>query len=280
MTLSSEAPRSLWAEVALAAVAFVAYLATTERLAEDLRALGLLLLFALLVIGTRAAGAWVLWVVMAGIMALGIAARPFDVPNHHFVLTYLAIAMALSLSAGADQAGSVLRWNARWLIVAIMGFATVHRLLSDQFMDGSYVGYMIVTGGFMSPLLQQCGACAEVIANNVDLVAQFRDAVPSPDAGVLLASPVPRLPLVTGVATAVILLVEALVFVLFLWKPTSSLSHVVLLSFALTLGVIRQEFMFISVLSVLGYLSCPVTHRWIRFGYVGAALVFAAGAMT
>lgn len=280
MKRSPSGPRSLWAEAALTAVVCLAYLATTERLSEDLRALGLVLLFALIVAGTGAARAWLPWVAMVAILTLGIASRPFDVPNHHFVLTYLTVAMALALSAGPDDAAEVLRWNGRWLIVVIMGFATLHRLLSDDFMDGSYVGYMIATGGFVGPLLQKCGACADAVAGNVQLITEFRASPPSPDLGVQLTSPVPALPVATGIMTGIILSIEALIFVVFLWRPTGRIAHFTLLAFAVVLGLVRQEFMFISVLSVLGYLSCPRDLGWLRFGYAGAALVFAAGAMT
>ena len=258
------------------ALAFVcaAYVATTVGFGDPARAVAWVGLGIVMFAGAAGRGGWQGWAVVAAGLALGIAGRPLAVANHHYVLTWASLALALALSAPVDERRTLVRHNARWLLVAIMGFATVHKLISGPFMDGSFLGFGIATGAFAEPLLQFCPSCLESIGRNVAAVGEFRTTVPEAGAAVTLIDPVPNLPAVArgfGLAT---LLVEAVLFALFLFVPRARATHLLLLAFAAGLGVNRQELTFISVVAVLGFMSCPAEHARLRWAYLAAAVAF------
>jgi hypothetical protein len=83
-----------------------------------------------------------------------------------------------------------------------------------------------------------------------------------------------NLPIVARVFGASILLVEAALFAAFVLAPRARATHLLLLAFAVGLGVIRQELTFISVVAVWGFLSCPGELPWLKRAYLAGAVVF------
>lgn len=257
-------------------LAFVclAYVATTAGFGDPPRAVAWAGLGAVLLGAVAGRGVWAGWALVAVGLALGIAGRPFAVANHHFVLTWSSLALALALSAPAEERVELVRHNARWLIVAIMGFAAVHKLISPEFMSGSFLTFGIVAGSFGEPLLRFCGNCAGIVEENRQAIAAFRNAVPDSAAALPLRSPIPDLTAVVRGFGVSILIVEAALFGLFLFAPRSRAAHFLVLAFAAGLGIIRQELVFIAVVVALGYLSCPHSLRWLKRAYLVAAVVF------
>jgi hypothetical protein len=277
-----EPESSAW-RINLTAVALVVtvHAAITDRLHDPVRTGLLVLCMAGIVSQAAWLQGWRFWAVIAAILAAQAAALPLTVPNHHYALTWTTFAIALTLSAEESEREELARQAAAWIIVAIMTLATAHRLASPAFMDGSYLGYMLATGGFLKPILSVCDGCVTAAQANQALVADLRAAVPSTGEGVTL-QPLPHLPNLVvatrGFGTA-ILAIEASVAILFLLRRNHRLAHWSLLFFAATLGVIRQELLFISVVSMLGLLSCPTHLAWERRAYTLAVVVFAAGAL-
>ncbi len=258
------------------ALAFVcaAYVATTVGFDDPARAVAWVGLGVVVFAGAAHRGGWVGWAVVAAGLVLGIAGRPLAVANHHFVLTWASLALALALSAPAEERLALVRHNARWLLVAIMAFATVHKLVSGPFMDGSFLGFGMATGAFGEPVLRFCASCVEAISRNAADVGAFRATVPEPGVAVTLVDPLPSLPDVARAFGLAILLVEAALLVLFLFAPRARATHLLVLAFATGLGVIRQELTFISVVVVLGYMSCPAEHGRLRWAYLAGAVAF------
>lgn len=270
-----------WVRVGLAAVslAYLTYLFTDARVDENLRTLGVLVLGLGLVfpkvIGTR----WWAWAVVTGVMVGGIALRPLDVPNHHYMLSYFAGAITVALTGRPEDHEALLRGNARWLIVALMGLATLQRVLSPTFLDGSYIGYELTRGGFLEPVQPLLGEVAETARANDAAALAFRETVPTPGDGVTLQSTTPTPRLAAYLFTAMILTIEAWI-ALIMWRaPRSLLAHLSIWLFVVTLTVIRQEMTFITVLCAVGLLSCPPTRPNIRLGYAVFTCLFAASVL-
>jgi hypothetical protein len=258
------------------ALAFVglAYVATTEGFGDPSRGVAWLGLGAVLFAVVAGRGTWGGWALTTVGLLLGILGRPLAVANHHFVLTWASLAMALSLSAPIDTRAGLVRHNARWLLVAIMGFATLHKLISGAFMDGSFLGAGIAAGAFAEPVVGFCAGCAEAMARNQEAIGAFRATLPEPGATITLIDPIANLLIVARVFGASILLVEVALFAAFVLAPRARATHLLLLAFAVGLGVIRQELTFISVVAVLGFLSCPGELPWLKRAYLAGAVVF------
>ena len=253
------------------------YFFTTYRMDENAQTFGVIcLLVALIARPMWTTSAW-LWVGVLGSLVATIVARPTDVPNHHFMLSYIALAMVLICSApGGDRAELMMR-NARWMLVVLMCFATVQKVCQPTFRDGSYMGYEITRGGFAGPTLFLFGDVDEVTSRNDQRIKEFRQAPPSEVSSVQLEPPVANLPTVSrGFALATIA-VELLLLLGFLFAPSAVVSHLLLLSFIISLGVLRQELTFISVVSALGLMATSERQTVLRGCYTTLAILCAAG---
>ena len=272
---------SYWQLNLLAAmVVLLVHMTITDRLEADLRTITRVLLILAIVLLPSWRRSWQLWGVVAGILVVQAALAPFDVPNHHYALTYVALLLALALSGAEAAQEGHLRAGARWLLVAIMGLAVVQKLASATFMDTSYIAYLLATGGIAPGLLAFCTSCQEAIASNVRAVDEFRPVLPGPESTSALASPFPGFASVARGFTLAILAVEAWLVSAFIAVPGRRLAHGSLLVFVVSLGVLRQEYLFIAVVSLLGLLSAGRDLVWERRGYALLVAVFSAGAIS
>ena len=165
------------------ALAFVslAYVATTAGFDDPARAVAWLGLGAVVLGAAAARDVWAGWLIVLVGLVMGIAWRPLAVANHHYVLAWASLAMVLALSAEPDARESLVRHNARWMMVAMMAFATLHKLISPSFMDGSFLAFGITAGSFGEPLFGLCASCAEAIDTNLDILGEFRATLPEPE---------------------------------------------------------------------------------------------------
>jgi hypothetical protein len=160
--------------------------------------------------------------------------------------------------------------------VALMSIATLQRLLQPAFLDGSYLGFELVHGGFLKPLLPFVGGAARIATANEVTTEAFRVRPPWEVAEVFLAAPVPAIHLLACTFAVAILGIEAWV-ALVMWRyPDKPISHLSLWFFALTLSLLRQELMFITTLCTVGLMACPASLPRIRLGYAVLACVFAS----
>jgi len=271
---SDDSPRL---DTVVLALVLLAYLFTAERVDENIRTAGSALCMIAAVFNRHVAVRWWAWAGLVVLLAAGIAMRPIDVPNHHYMLAYLCAAVAVSLTASSPAARrAALNGNGRWLIVALMGIATIQRLFQPDFLNGAYLGYELSRGGFGGPVLARIGDVAATNAANDAAIHAFR-ATPPAEAQSVTLSP----HILTGGPVAMlfmvsILAIEAVICVAFLLLPRKLLPHVALLAFAGSLVALRQEVTFISVVCVLGLLATTPDRPRLRVIYAGAAMVFAA----
>jgi hypothetical protein len=230
---------------------------------------GLLLAVPVLVLPwTRAA--WrspIVWGLIALADAVPLVTRPLFVPNHHFLMTYVALAFCLA-GAGEERA-RLLASNARFILAGVMALAVAQKLLSADY--PGYVGFMIATGGFADPVLGS-SAAAGALADNAALATRFLASAPA-DGGVQAL----RIPAGFGSyargAAAAIVVVEGALAALALLRPDRPLFHAAYLGFLGVLGFIRSELLFLSALAMIGLvIACARPSRW-RWLYVALLLV-------
>lgn len=272
---------SLRLALVVAAIVIIAYVFTTPRADETLRAVIAALLFASLIGGVSHRAWFSIWPLVTAGLAAGILARPLDVPNHHWMMTYLSAAISLSTLFARDHQERLenLRSNARWLLVVLMAFATAQKLLSPQFMDATYIGFELTRGGFASPLLKLVPHSREIIEANAQLVEQLHTTPPAELPQVTLRSPFPALPWLAYGFTASIVLMEFWLCATMWLIPRRLITHLSLIAFAFTLAFLRQEFTFISVVCTLGLLACGSELRGLRMTYASLAIVIASAVL-
>ena len=263
------------------ALAVCAYLFTTHRIDETICWTLVMALFASITIGDSRKLLGFCWIIVSIGFAIGILQRPLDVPNHHWMMTYLsaAIALALLFNQDTDDVTQELSESIRWLIVVLMGFATLQKLLSTNFMDSSYIAFEVARGGFAAPVLKFIPAIYEPIQENIELVNNLHATPPGELGSVILNWPIPGFKAIAYGFTFSILAMEAWLFLGMLCWPKKYITHISLIAFATTLAVLRQEFTFISIVCSLGLLSCGAELRYCRYAYVTLAIVTAAGVL-
>lgn len=276
-----ESDNEVWLRLTFSTLGVVvtAYVFTVMRVNENLLTAIAILLFAGWLLGPiDRISAW-LWLGVGVLLATGIYARPLDVPNHHWMMTYLSLATAWCLLTRPthDEQIALLVSHARWFLVVLMAFATTQKLLQPNFMNGSYIGFEMARGGFGGPLFKLVPGVGEAMVSNADAISTWHD---TPDPKPLqLAAPFPLFRSVTLAFTWSILAMEAWLALAFFRFPRHTITHLSLIAFGAALTILRQEFTFISVVCTLGLMSCGPKQPVMRTVYAALAVVTAASVL-
>jgi hypothetical protein len=220
----------------------------------------------------RSAGVWA----AIALVDLGsIVTRPLFLPNHHFLIFYVALMLAL---AGTDprRPAAITARNAQLVLAAVMGLAAVQKLLSPSYVD--YMGYMMATGGFGEPLLVRIDSLASAVGRNSAEAARFLATPPAASAALQLRVP-GSFRLVAAVAAALVVALEGYLALMALARPASRGFHLGLLGFLALLGFIRSELVFLCALAALGLLLSsdrPSPWRWAYLSLLAVATPLAA----
>jgi len=274
------AKQTLRQSLTVCALVFLAYIFTSSRIDETIRASLAVTLFAMLVLGVTTARSLMLWPLVTIGFLIALVSRPLDVPNHHWMMTYLSAAIAVSVLSTSKDATRIenLQTNTRWLVIVLMGFATLQKLLSTNFINGTYIGFELARGGFAGPLLKRIPGIGDLVTENADLVQQLHTTPPEVLEQVSL-TPFPSFALVAYGFTASILLIEGWLFLGVWLFPKRLITHLSLIAFIVTLTVLRQEVTFISVVCTLGLMSCGVEKPRLRACYALMAIFTAAAVL-
>jgi hypothetical protein len=195
------------------------------------------------------------WGLILAHMVVELIAGWFDVPNHHFVLSYIAIAVTLCAALDDAEFADHMRTNARWLLVGIMGFATLHKGLSPTFMSGEYVGCMLARGSFLEVVAPLFPGFDSICDANVEQIRDLLAVSPNiePGASVTLTAPVPYFRAVTMTFVWLILLGELWLTIAVAAFGSRRIATWSLFAFVVGLSLIRMEFMFIATVVFLTY---------------------------
>ena len=262
--------------VLLGVVVFLCYFFTSYRIGENAQTAAVIALSSIIV-GRRW---WVVspwpWVVVLGSLLVTIAQRPIDVPNHHYVMTYVAIVFILVSTARDSDRLALLQENARWMLIVLMAFATVQKALQPTFRDGSYLAYELARGGFAGPLVPLMGEPGKKMRANDKLINEFRDKDPREVESVQLQKPIENFRMLAYGFAILIIGIELWLAAGMWLAPHWLLTHLSLIAFIVTLAVLRQEFTFISVVSLMGVMATDVDRQKLRLTYAVLAVFTAA----
>lgn len=224
------------------------------------------------------AGAWrvprlvlspLLWGAVSALMGALAFARA-DAANHTYLQFYLSLAFAACLTLPRGEVAAGLAASARWLLAAVMLAATVQKLLAPEFLDGRFLCYTTLIGGFSSVagVALHPPEVQAVLAGNAATDKAFLPPVEVLDrAYVVLENPfgdgLDAACIRVALATIVL---EAVMAVGFALRPRAAWPHVLLVLFAVSLVLVRPEVMFISTLMALGATSALALRTPRMFG--------------
>ena len=200
---------------------------------------------------------WHTWLIPFGFLAYHLCMDPYGRANHHFALLYVCLAMACCLSATPNQREHLVGVNARWLLIGIMGFATMHKVLSPEFLDGSYTGFLLATGSigrFVSNIVA-LDDILPIIELNRSLIDTLADMREDKVATVHLRPIGEHFRIFAYGFTALTLISEGWLFLCYAFWPDHKLAPWSALAFAATLAFIRPELIFIAILTSIALMA-------------------------
>lgn len=212
------------------------------------------------------------WLVIASVTAFANFRNWYTVDNHKFLTTYWCIALHCSLLARDPRRAASLQ--GRLLVGLCFLFADIWKVLSPDFLNGTFFKYQLLADGRFSWL-------AKVVAG-VPSTAQHVNSLRFAelmawDSGVMSAPVLggSRLTLVAQVMTWWTIVIEVLLAAAFLapWRFLSRWRHPLLICFALTTYAIANVVGFGWLLIAMGIAHCPQEARFTR-GMYFACFVF------
>ncbi len=216
------------------------------------------------------------WLALTGALAWVLLRSPYQLGNHHYLLCYVGLAMVLCSGRDDRRFLEDMSVNLRWFLVAVMSIAVVQRLLSPTFLDGSYLALMLARGNFFRAVYALCDSCRELVDVNVALIAAANRQNPNVARAVVLREPFPELALAARGFAYFILAVELWIAAAFAFFRSAWVRHSALLPFVIVLGFTREEFVFASLLALIGLGTCSIEHRRLRTVYAATAVVLTA----
>ena len=197
------------------------------------------------------------WLGLGALLAAGYLHEWYAVDNHKYLYVYWCLALALALRTAEPRAP--LAVSARWLVAICFLFATVWKLLSPDFVDGTFFHYAFLTDLRLQWAAELFGGLsADVSALNrraLDSVVGYSAQVSAAD---LQSSP--RVAAMARVLAWATLAVEGLVALVFAapgrW-PLARLRAPLLVAFVLSTYALAPVIGFGWILLILGLAQAP-----------------------
>ena len=193
-------------------------------------------------------------------LVAGIWYKWYDAPNHMFLFLYLT--MLLLFVKNLND----LRDNFRWVVVIIMGFATLHKIINPNFVSGDFLAYRVLSGDFFQPVYMSglFPTIKDVLDQNFQDIYTFTQSKSFLTDQVTLKNVEPNLMLGLKFFVYSIIGMEFLVAALFALLYTKRFTFLVLLIFVASIGLIVSEFEFAATLLFMGAIMCPTTFGTLR----------------
>lgn len=266
-------------------VVLLVFAASTARHPLEWRitmALGALLALTPWLIERRA-----VWWFLAASVGAAILFSPLSAANHHHLLLYMTAAIALTWSEDREHWAVDIGRASRGLMVGVMGVATLQKLLSPDFMDGSFLTFLLLDGGLGEVFWEHIPALQGAISDAHKFFLWFADPI-DPRRATARAVPARLMPAGTfAVALAwLVVLGEGVIAALFAlgakFDRAELAAHVALLLFGAGLLFVRAEHVFLTTLLWLGAAVCLgretpklITRAYLVLGSVAACVALA-----
>jgi hypothetical protein len=208
-----------------------------------------------------------MWLLLTGSVAFGFLAEWYNIDNHKYLILYWSIACVISTRTGAPS--DTLGKSAKWLIGLAFLSAVVAKLLSSDYVDGSFFYWTFFTDGRLQPVtaelsgvsFQDLRTTGEAI-RLLGLYGGLGEELTLPDA--------PRVHALALALSWIGLVIEALIALLHLLPGRSSprCRHTVLMVFIAFTYILLPVTGFAFVLSVMGFAQCDAGDVKLKSAYI------------
>jgi hypothetical protein len=212
------------------------------------------------------------WLALAATLGAAAWADRWQTDNHQYLIAYWCLTLGLAASS-ADPA-RVRRIGARLLIGGVFVLATTWKLVSPDFLDGSFMRYTLLTDTRFGEVATLVGGMApqDLEANREALRAL--DDPAEPPAPVRLRS-TDRLDRAADILTWWTVAIEGLVAAAFLvpWRRLARHRDLALIAFVVTTYAVAPVVGFGWVLVCMGLAQCEPARATVPLAYVGSFLL-------
>jgi hypothetical protein len=212
------------------------------------------------------------WLALAATLGAAAWAGRWHVDNHQFLIAYWCL--ALGLAAASADPGRTRRISARLLVGAVFLLATTWKLLSPDFLDGSFMRFTLLTDPRFGEVAELVGGLdSSDLEDNRAAVDALGDPAGPLDPVRLHSTP--RLDRAAQALTWWTVAIEGAVAVTFLtrWRRLARQRDLALIAFLITTYAVAPVIGFGWVLACLGLAQRDRSRRLIPLGYVGAFLL-------
>jgi hypothetical protein len=213
------------------------------------------------------------WLVVTLILAVKHYGTWYAMANHEYLINYWCLALGLSFLTPDPRKAIAL--NARILIGLAFAFATLWKVISRDFLDGTFFHLLLLKSEHFRYVAQTIGGLAsETIRENHQAILAFygnSSAVPTAQ-----LHSTALMPWIAGFLTLWTLVIEASIAVSFLspvGRLVSRWRDALLLVFLITTYLITPVVGFGWILAAMGVAQCNATFRQGPLLYVAAFLV-------
>ena len=209
-----------------------------------------------------------LWVLICGFIWCINAVNWLWIDNHQFLISYWCLVCALAVSAKNTDA--VLAWNGRILTGLVFLFATFWKLLSGEYLNGSFLHYTFLTDDRVQTFASLVGGLNPGILSQNRLLESALKVMPHSSLSVTLETSEALRAFALG-ASYWTLLIEGVVAVAFLWAGIQWLAHArdwLLLLFVATTYFLLPVLGFAYVILIMGLAQCSTESTGKRLTYL------------
>jgi len=221
------------------------------------------------------------WYIVATLLGATVYLTWETSDNHKYLFVYWCLALCCAFTLHRHEQQEALAIASRWLIGLCMLLATVWKLATPNYLNGTFFHYEILCDARLAPLVSWLtGISSDVLAANRDL----RELVQSGYVRGLVIDTValtdsPRLAWLAQAMTWWTITIEGTLAVLFLWpgkQRVANLRNAALLFFAATTYFVAPVRGFGWMLMLLGMGQCREDQRGWRLAYLAALVLIQA----
>jgi hypothetical protein len=210
------------------------------------------------------------WFLVTGVVALGNGVNWYSIDNHKFLMTYWCLALACAFASPKPRPAIAL--NARLLIGLSFAFALLWKLISPDFLNGSFLHYTLLTDSRFAAFAALVGGESRaILAQNRQHVIDLKSYDSLLNVVSLHSSA--RLLLLARLMTGWTVVIEGLLALSFLWPVDRGLArwrNLLLVLFALTTYPVATVTGYGWLLMIMGLAQCSAGQQRARLLYLAS----------
>ena len=209
----------------------------------------------------------IIWLVFFVLLLCDLIINYFWLANHHFMLMFVVLSVIAYLYHNRED---ILKKNIQIILAIVILTSVFQKLMSQQFMNGSFYYFMINKGTLFRFFINFFPESLDVVQQNSESLLNLKETNPNDEQTIVFKDIVPNLAYISLVYARITVAFEFIVAMALLWKPKNILSHILLITMILGILCTRLETGFMGLLTICGLFLCE--NAKLKLVYVAISL--------